>query len=126
MQSKSINNQLPLYVKPVCLLVMLSYVPPFFWYLLTGQGLYQHGYHLLLVLLTSGPATGATIRSTKLATFILASILCNVLIFSLDMIGIRLNAGVSLGALVLLALTVGAYYAIWATVLVSRWRNRRK
>ena len=105
---------------------MLSYVPPFLWYLLSGQGIYQHGYHLLLVLLASGPATGATIRSIKLATFLLASLLSNFLILVLDFSGIRLNMGVSLGALVLLAVTVGAYYAIWGTALVLRWRNRRK
>lgn len=126
MQPSSFSYRLPLYVKPVFLLVMLTYVPPFLWYLLTGQGIYQHGYHLLLVLLASGPATGATIRSTKLATFLLASLLSNVLILLLDVVGIRLNMGVSLGALVLLAITVGAYYAIWATVLVLRWRSRRK
>ena len=126
MQSSSLSNRLPLYVKPVFLLVMLSYVPPFLWYLLSGQDIYQHGYHLLLVLLASGPATGATIRSIKLATFLLASLLSNFLILVLDFSGIRLNMGVSLGALVLLAVTVGAYYAIWGTALVLRWRNRRK
>ena len=126
MQPSSFSYRLPLFVKPVFLLVMLTYVPPFLWYLLTGQGIYQHGYHLLLVLLASGPATGATIRSTKLATFLLASLLSNVLILLLDVVGIRLNMGVSLGALVLLAITVGAYYAIWATVLVLGWRSRRK
>ena len=126
MQPSSLSDRLPLFVKPVFLLVMLTYVPPFLWYLLTGQGIYQHGYHLLLVLLASGPATGATIRSAKLATFLLASLLSNVLILLLDMVGIRLNMGVSLGALVLLAITVGAYYVIWATVLVLRWRKRRK
>lgn len=125
-QPTSFSQRMPLYVKPLFLLAMLSYLPPFLWYLLSGQGIYQHGYHLLLVLLASGPATGATIRSTKLATFLLASLLCNFLILLLDAVGLRLNMGISLGALVMLAMTVGAYYAIWVTVLVLRWRAKRK
>ncbi|WP_126788704.1 hypothetical protein [Aliidiomarina sedimenti] len=111
-------------VKPVYLLVMLSYVPPFLWYLLSGQGFYQHGYHVLLVLLASGPATGATLRWPLLATFLIASMLLNVLILLLDTAGLRLNASISLAALVLLALSVLWYYVVWGLVLYLRWRKK--
>lgn len=114
------------YVKPIFLLAMLSYLPPFIWFLLTGQGIYQHGYHVLLVLLSSGPATGATLRSPKLATFLIASLLLNFSILLLDAIGLRLNMGISLAALVMLALSVGAYYALWGVVLYLRWKLKNK
>lgn len=111
-------------VKPFYLLVMLSYVPPFLWHLLTGQGVYQHGYHVLLVLLASGPATGATLRWPLLATFLLASMALNLLILLLDAFGLRLLASISLAALSLLALSVLAYYLLWAIVLYLRWRRK--
>lgn len=119
------NIQLQRFVKPVFLLAMLSYVPPFLWYLVTGQGIYQHGYHVLLVLLSSGPASGATVRSAFLATFLLASVGLNFSILILDTLGLRLPMSVSLGALVLLALSVLCYYLIWAFVLYLRWRSKR-
>lgn len=111
-------------VKPAFLLAMLTYLPPLLWHFATGQGLYQHGYHLLVVLLASGPATGATVRWPLLATFLLASLLLNFLILALDSFGLRLSMSVSLAALVLLALSVLWYYAIWAFVLYLRWRNK--
>lgn len=117
--------QLQRLVKPIFLLAMLTYVPPFIWYLITGQGIYQHGYHVLLVLLSSGPATGATVRSALLATFLLASIGLNFAILLLDTLGLRLPMSVSLGALVTLALSVLCYYLLWAVVLYLRWRAKR-
>lgn len=117
-------TSLPNFVKPVFLLAMLTYLPPLLWHFVTGQGLYQHGYHLLLVLLASGPATGATVRWPLLATFLLASLLLNFVILALDWFGLRLSMSVSLAALVLLALSVLWYYAIWAFVLYLRWRNK--
>ncbi len=117
-------TMLPNLVKPAFLLAMLTYLPPLIWHFATGQGLYQHGYHLLLVLLASGPATGATVRWPLLATFLLASLLLNFVILVLDWFGLRLSMSVSLAALVLLALSVFWYYAIWAFVLYVRWRNK--
>lgn len=122
----SLISRLPLYVKPAFLLALLTYLPPFLWFMLSGQGFYQHGYHMLLVLLASGPATGATLNSPKLATFLLASLLLNFIILLLDTLGWRVNAGISLGSLVLFALSVAAYYVTWGTVLVLRWRAKRK
>lgn len=121
-----LTSRLPLFVKPVFLLALLTYLPPFLWYLLSGQGFYQHGYHMLLVLLASGPATGVTMRSTPLATFLLASLLLNFIILALDGLGVRLDISISLGALVLFALSVGAYYVTWGAILVLRWRSKRK
>ncbi|RUO26799.1 hypothetical protein CWE09_08935 [Aliidiomarina minuta] len=119
------NILLPRLVKPLYLLVMLSYVPPFVWFLVTGQGIYQHGYHLLLVLLASGVATGAAVRWPLLATFLLASMLLNLLILLLDAFGLRLDMGISLGALLLLALSVIWYYAVWVLIMWSRWRAKK-
>ena len=104
---------------------MLSYVPPFIWFLLSGQGIYQHGYHVLLVLLASGPATGATLRWPPLATFLIASLLLNFLILILDWFGLRLDMAISQGALVMLALSVLCYYLLWAAVLYVRWKKKR-
>ncbi len=106
------------------ILVMLSYVPPFLWQLLTGAGIYQHGYHILLVLLASGVATGAAVRSPRLTFFLFASMLLNVTILMLDTLGVRLPMGVSLAALTLLVLCLVSYYVIWALVLIARYRNR--
>ncbi|MCC5879514.1 MAG: hypothetical protein JJU03_06450 [Idiomarina sp.] len=119
------SAQLPRLVKPVFLLAMLSYVPPVIWFLITGQGIYQHGYHVLLVLLASGPATGATLRWPLLATFLLASLLLNFMILGMDLFGLRLNMAISQAALVLLAISVLWYYALWATVLYVRWKRKR-
>lgn len=120
------NDLLTRLVKPLYLLAMFSYVPPFFWLLLTGQGVYQHGYHVLLVLLASGVATGIQVRIPLLATFLLASLLLNFTILLLDLLGVRLNMGVSLAALALLALSVLWYYAVWGLLLWARWRNKNK
>ncbi|MBA3988175.1 MAG: hypothetical protein C0463_03475 [Idiomarina sp.] len=121
----SANLRFQAYVKPLFLLAMLSYVPPFLWFLVTGQGIYQHGYHVLLVLLASGPATGASVRSARLATFLIASLCLNFFILLLDAFGLRLNMAISFGALVLLALSVMAYYALWGIVLYLRWKHKR-
>ncbi|CUS47608.1 MAG: putative membrane protein [Idiomarinaceae bacterium HL-53] len=107
-------------------LVMLSYIPPFIWMFLTGQGIYQHGYHLLLVLLASGVATGAGVRSGRLALFLTASMALNLVILVLDAIGVRLPMSVSLGALSLLALCVLLYYFSWGMVLYLRYRFKNK
>lgn len=120
------NTLIPRLVKPLYLLVMISYVPPFVWFLITGQGIYQHGYHVLLVLLASGVATGATVRWPLLATFLIASMLLNLLILLLDALGLRLDMGISLGALLLLALSVIWYYAIWALIMWGRWRAKKR
>lgn len=119
------SSQLPRYVKPIFLVAMVSYVPPFLWFLLSGQGIYQHGYHVLLVLLASGPATGATLRWPLLATFLIASLLLNFLILTLDWFGLRLDMAISQGALVMLALSVMSYYLLWAAVLYARWKKKR-
>lgn len=105
-------------------LVMLSYVPPFLWYLVSGQGIYQHGYHLLLVLLASGVATGAGVRSERLRFFLFASMGLNVLILLLDAIGVRLQMAISMGALVLLAISVIVYYVLWGIALLLRHRRK--
>ncbi|RTE86496.1 MULTISPECIES: hypothetical protein [Gammaproteobacteria] len=106
--------------------VMLSYVPPFLFLLLTGQGIYQHGYHILLVLLASGVATGAGVKSPRLGFFLVASMSLNVAILLLDAAGVRLPANISMGALVLLALSVLMYYLAWGMVLYLRWRIKQK
>jgi hypothetical protein len=111
-------------VRPLYLLAMVSYVPPFLWFLLSGQGIYQHGYHVLLVLLASGVATGVQVRLPLLATFLIASLVLNFAILLLDLVGVRLNMAISLAALALLALSVLWYYAIWALLLWARWRSK--
>lgn len=118
-------TQLPRYVKPVFLLVMLSYVPPMLWFVLSGQGIYQHGYHVLLVLLASGPATGAVLQQPLLATFLLASLLLNIVLLVLQGTGLQPGVAVSLAALVLLALSVSSYYALWARRLYVDWQRKR-
>lgn len=120
------NYMLTRLIKPLYLVAMISYVPPFLWFLLSGQGIYQHGYHMLLVLLASGVATGIQVRLPLLATFLLASLLLNFSILLLDMVGVRLSMAISLGALVLLALSVLWYYAVWALILWARWRNKTR
>lgn len=119
------SRQLPHYVKPVFLLVMLSYVPPMIWFLLSGQGIYQHGYHVLLVLLASGPATGAVLHQPLLATFLLASLLLNVLLLVLHGVGLELGIAASLAALILLVFSVSSYYALWARLLYLGWKRKR-
>lgn len=105
---------------------MLSYVPPFLFFLLTGQGIYQHGYHILLVLLASGVATGAGVRSPRLAFFLVASMALNLIILLLDAFGVRLPMNISMGALVLLALSVIFYYVSWGMVLYLRWKMKNR
>ncbi|HLV48062.1 MAG TPA: hypothetical protein VKY35_03265 [Aliidiomarina sp.] len=105
------------------ILVMLSYMPPFLWHLFTGQGIYQHGYHILLVLLASGVATGTTVRSPRLTFFLFASMLLNMVILILDTCGVRFAMGVSLAALTLLVLCLAFYYLVWALALIARFRN---
>lgn len=112
------------YLRTFYLLVMISYVPPFLWYLLTGQGVYQHGYHILLVLLASGVATGAEVRSTRLAFFLFASMGLNLIIFFFDSIGLRFPMAISLAALALLVLCLMVYYGLWGWLLVTRFRNK--
>lgn len=107
------------------ILVMLSYLPPFFWQLVSGNGIYQHGYHILLVLLASGVATGAAVRSPRLSLFLFASMLLNVIILLLDAVGIRLSMGASLAALTLLVLCLMFYYGVWAVALVNRLRAKK-
>lgn len=103
--------------------VMLSYLPPFLWQLLASQTVYQHGYHILLVLLASGVATGVGVRSPRLLLFLFASMALNVALLLLDALGLRFGPHVSLGALMLLVLSIAIYYASWATALYQRWRN---
>ncbi len=107
------------------ILVMLSYLPPFLWQLVSGNGIYQHGYHILLVLLASGVATGAAVRSPRLSFFLFASMLLNVIILLLDAVGVRFYMGVSLAALTLLVLCLIFYYGAWAVILVQRQRTKK-
>lgn len=108
------------------LLVLLSYVPPFLWQLIVHQHIYQHGYHLLLVLLSSGVATGAAVRSPRLRFFLAASMALNVVILLLDTLGLRFGMHVSLGALTLLVLSILVYYSAWGLTLYRRFLNRHK
>ncbi|MGX5915436.1 hypothetical protein ACR0ST_11955 [Aliidiomarina sp. Khilg15.8] len=126
MQPMIHNYILTRLVKPLYLLAMFSYVPPFFWLLLSGQGIYQHGYHVLLVLLASGVATGIQVRIPLLATFLIASLLFNFTILLLDLMGLRMNMAISLAALALLALSVLWYYAVWGLLLWARWRDKTR
>lgn len=106
------------------ILVMLSYLLPFLWMLLTGQGVYQHAYHILLVLLASGVATGTHKASPRLSLFLAASMLLCLAILVLDALGVRFVIGVSLAALALLVLSLLGYYSSWALVLIKRWRGK--
>ncbi|RUO42706.1 hypothetical protein CWE15_04640 [Aliidiomarina taiwanensis] len=106
------------------ILVMLSYLPPFVWKLVTGQGVYQHAYHILLVLLASGVATGTHKASPRLSLFLAASMALCVGILILDALGVRFVMGVSLAALALLVLSLLGYYGAWALALIKRWRRK--
>ncbi|HLV48663.1 MAG TPA: hypothetical protein VKY35_06320 [Aliidiomarina sp.] len=106
------------------ILVMFSYLPPFLWQLISGNGIYQHGYHILLVLLASGVATGAAVVSPRLSFFLFASMLLNVIILALDAVGVRLAMGISLAGLTLLVLCLIFYYGVWALIIVRRWRKK--
>lgn len=103
------------------LAVVLSYLPPVLWYALTGQGMYQDVFHLLIVLLASGVATGKEVTSTRLHVFLKASMFLNLLLLAGVVLGWVHSVLWVFTALLLLMLSVVYYYVWWA---YSYWRSK--
>lgn len=105
--------------------VMLSYVPPALFFWMTDRGTYQHSYHILLVLLASGVATGRDVTSPRLRLFLSLSMSLNLVILVSLFFQFVFPSFVLLGAVTLLAGCALIYYLQWGWDLLKSLRSPR-